>query len=121
MGKARFHIAVMLLSTDIWVSALVRRVEQAGSFAFIAHKGERQFGSVLVKVLNLRSRDAYVLREVRTGDDTVWIQPVETIAEPDVDAYITRQLKFDADLWVVEIEDGEGRHFLVEPVQLSDN
>ncbi len=111
----------MILSTDIWVSALMRRVEQAGAFAFIARKGQRQFGSVLVKVLNLRTRDAYVLREVQTGDDTVWIRPIETHNETDLDAYIARQFKFDPDLWVVEIEDKEGRHFLTERVQLPES
>jgi hypothetical protein len=110
----------MLLSSDIWVSALTRRVEQAGAFAFIARKGHAQFGAVLVKVLNLRTRDAYVLREVQTGQGdeggTKWMRPVETLNEPDIDAWIARQVKYDPDLWVVEIEDVEGRHFLTEPV-----
>lgn len=111
----------MHISTDIWVSALTRRVEAAGSFAFIARKGHGQFGSVLVKVLNLRTREAYVLREAQSGlgeggDETVWMRPVETLNEPDVDSYIARQTKFDPDIWVVEIEDAEGRHFLTEKV-----
>lgn len=109
----------MLLSTDIWTSALVRRVEQAGSFAFIARKGHPQFGAVLVKVLNLRTRDAYVLREAQTGEDTIWMRPLETVDEPDIDAWVARQLRYDPDLWVVEIEDVEGRHFLTEKVDSS--
>ena len=32
------------------------------------------------------------------------------------DDYIARQRKFDSDLWVIEIEDQGGRHFLDEPV-----
>lgn len=107
----------MLLSTDIWVSALLKRVEMAGSFATIAKKGDARAGSVIVKVLNLRNREAYVLREAQTGEDTLWMRPVETLNEPDVDAYIERQLKYDPDLWVVEIEDAEGRNFLTEKVE----
>lgn len=109
----------MLLSTDIWAGALVRRVEQAGSFAFVARKGHLQFGAVLVKVLNLRTRDAYVLREAQTGEDTVWMRPLETVNEPDIDTWIERQLRYDPDLWVIEIEDVEGWHFLTEKVDLS--
>jgi hypothetical protein len=107
----------MLLATDLWVSALVKRVEMAGSFATIARKGDARAGSVIVKVLNLRSRDAYVLREAQTGEDTVWMRPVETLNEPDVDAYIERQIKYDPDLWVVEIEDKEGHNYLTEKVE----
>ncbi|HVZ28811.1 MAG TPA: DUF1491 family protein [Asticcacaulis sp.] len=107
----------MLLSTDLWVSALLKRVEMAGSFATIARKGDARAGSVIVKVLNLRTRDAYVLREAQTGEDTLWMRPVETLNEPDIDAYIERQVKYDPDIWVVEIEDAEGRNYLTEKVE----
>ncbi len=113
----------MNISSDFWVGALVRRVEQGGAFAFIAHKGHAQFGSVIVKVLNLRTRNAYALREAQSGTgesgaETVWMRPLETVDEPDIDAYIARQLRYDPDLWVVEIEDVEGRHFLTERVEI---
>lgn len=108
----------MLLSSDIWVSALLRRVEQAGSFAYVARRGDKSFGAVLVKVLNLRTRDTYVLREAQKGEESVWMQPVETKDEADLDAWIARQAKYDPDIWVVEIEDSEGRHFLTERVEI---
>ena len=107
----------MLLSADVWVSALMRRVGQAGSFAYIARRGERQFGAVLVKVMNLRTRETYVLREAQQQEgETVWMRPVGALAESDLDAWIARQASHDPDLWVVEIEDAEGRHFLTETV-----
>ncbi|HEV7440253.1 MAG TPA: DUF1491 family protein, partial [Methylobacterium sp.] len=30
----------------------------------------------------------------------------------DVEARITRELRFDSDLWIIEIDDRTGRHFL---------
>ncbi|CAM3349487.1 DUF1491 family protein [Asticcacaulis taihuensis] len=107
----------MLLSSDLWVSALTRRVEQAGSFAYIARRGDKSFGAVLVKVLNLKTRETYVLREAQKGEESVWMQPVETKDEADLDAWIARQVRYDPDIWVVEIEDAEGRHFLTETVE----
>ncbi len=109
----------MLLSADFWVSALLRRVEQSGSFAYVTRRGDKSFGSVLIKVVNLRTRDAYVLREAQKGETSLWMRPVETLNEADLDAYIARQAKYDPDLWVVEIEDVEGRHFLTETVEMA--
>ena len=106
----------MLLSAEVWIAALIRRVETAGSFATIARRGERQFGAVLVKVFNLKTRDTYVLREAQRGDESVWIRPVDATGEAALDDWIARQARFDPDLWVVEIEDAEGRHFLTEKV-----
>ncbi len=109
----------MLLSAEVWIAALIRRVEAAGSFATIARRGERQFGAVLVKVYNLKTRETYVLREAQRGEETVWMRPVDMSDEAGLDDWIARQARFDPDLWVVEIEDGDGRHFLTETVVMG--
>ncbi|HEY8571661.1 DUF1491 family protein [Phenylobacterium sp.] len=108
----------MLLSTDIWVSALIRRAEIGGAFAVVARKGDARAGSVLVKVLNRSDGTARLYSEAtRMEGDRVWMRPTPSDQEPDLDRYIERALKIDPDLWVVEIEDKEGRHFLTEPVE----
>ncbi|WP_269713977.1 DUF1491 family protein [Caulobacter sp. NIBR2454] len=108
----------MLLSTDIWVGALIRRAQQQGAFAAVSRKGDPQAGAVLVKAVNLRAREARLYSEATRGDgERVWMQPVASTAEPELDAYIERTARIDPDIWVIEIEDAEGRHFLVEPVE----
>ncbi len=108
----------MLLSTDIWVYALIRRAELAGAFAVIARKGDARGGAVLVKVLNRRAGEAHLYAQARRGDgEQVWMEPALTTDEKELDAYAARSARIDPDLWVVEIEDNAGRHFLTEPVE----
>lgn len=108
----------MLLSTDIWVGALIRRVELGGAFAVVARKGDARAGSVLVKVLNRDAGTARLYAEAtRIDGERVWMQPTASDREEDLDRYVERALRVDPDLWVVEVDDRRGRHFLTEPVE----
>ena len=40
---------------------------------------------------------------------------VRHVADADVEAAIARQRRFDPDLWVIEVEDRQGRTLLDEP------
>ena len=107
------------LKTEIWVKALLRRCSLGGAFAVVSNHGDDTSRSTLVKVVLLDGR-AYVLTSVRRGDgEGIWMRGTgpDPVDEALADAYIQKSLKFDRDLWVVEIEDREGRHFLLDPVE----
>jgi len=107
----------VLLSSDLWVSALIRRAELGGAFATVARKGDARAGAVIVKAFDTSSRRARLYSEAFGPDgERLWMQPVESEFEGELDAYIQRQIGYDPDLWVVEIEDREGRHFITEKV-----
>ena len=105
----------MLLSSDLWVYALIRRVELAGAFATLVRKGDARGGAILIKTYDRASRQAHVWSEA-TGPDgeTRWMHPIASNLEADVDAYIARAARIDPDIWVVEIEDAQGERFLTE-------
>ncbi|WP_299174345.1 DUF1491 family protein [uncultured Brevundimonas sp.] len=108
----------MLLSSDLWVSALIRRAEIAGAYATVVKKGDDRAGSVIVKAYDTSNRTAKLYTEAfGTDGERLWIQPVTSDSETELDAYIARQRGYDPDLWVVEIEDRQGRHFITEKVQ----
>jgi len=108
----------MLLATDIWVGALIRRAEQGGAFATVARKGDLRAGAVLVKVLNRPEGTARLYAEATRGDgERVWMRPTPADQEGELDRYIERAVRIDPDIWVVEIDDRQGRHFLTEPVE----
>ena len=107
-----------MLSTDIWVYALIRRAEQGGAFPTIIRKGDARGGSVLVKSLNRREGVTRLYAQATRGDgERVWMEPVPATDEPTLDAYLERAQRIDPDVWVVEIDDTQGRHFLTEPVE----
>jgi len=84
----------------------------------VVRKGDPRAGAVLVKVVDRRAGVARLYSEATRGDgERVWMQPVNSRAEADLDAYVDRAVRIDPDLWIVEIDDGEGRHFLVEAVE----
>lgn len=108
----------MLLSTDVWVSALIRRAELEGAFATVVRKGDARAGDVVVKAYDTSTRTARLFSQsVNMEGQPLWIQPVASEMESELDAYLERRRKYDPDLWVVEIEDRQGRHFILDKVE----
>ncbi len=108
----------MNVATDVWVGALIRRAEIAGAFATVVRKGDPRGGAVLVKTYDPRSGAAALFASAFRGEgERVWMQPLSSNEEAELDDYIDRQRRFDPDLWVVEIEDAEGWRFLTEAVE----
>ncbi len=100
------------LTSDFWVSAYLARLREAAIPAFITRKGDATAGAVLVKLSTLDGRArAYERSFDLESGARAWI----VLAEGDdgaVDAAIERQKGFDPDLWVIEVEDRDGRHLL---------
>jgi hypothetical protein len=108
----------MEIGSDVWVHALIRRVELAGSFATIARKGDARSGAVIVKTFDARSGETRLYAQAIGPDsEMIWMRPADSTAEADAEAYIERAARFDPDLWVVEIEDADGARFLTETVE----
>jgi hypothetical protein len=106
------------IASDVWVFALIRRVELAGAFATVARRGDAAAGAVLVKTLDGRAGETRLYARATRGEgEQVWMQPVESTAEADIDAYVDRAVRIDPDIWVVEIEASDGARFFTEAVE----
>ena len=105
----------MRLTADIWVSAYLTRLRLIEIPAFIVKRGDNTAGAVLVKLNTLDGAACCYQRsfDLMTGDRK-WMVLAEG-EEASVDASITKQRSFDPDLWVIEVEDRQGRHLLDEP------
>lgn len=104
----------MRLTAEIWVSAYIKRLSLLEIPAFVVAKGDATAGAVLVKMNTLDGQACCYQRsfDLMLGERT-WVVLSEG-DESAVDTSIQKQCGFDPDLWVIEVEDREGRHLLGE-------
>ena len=108
------------LKTDIAISALIRRAQSAGAYAVILRKGDPDAGAYLLITRNANTDLYNIYRPIRNRDgQPVW-WPKGPLSQLDLDIYVNRRIDEDPDIWIVEIEDTQGRHFLIEPIE-ADN
>tara|TARA_R110002096_G_scaffold14582_2_gene50615 strand:+ start:30703 stop:31035 length:333 start_codon:yes stop_codon:yes gene_type:complete len=99
------------LTTEFWISAYRMRLQLAEIPAFITSKGDATAGAVLVKLNTLNGQAKVFQRAYDADFNRVWTVLSEGV-ERDVDQAISNQRGFDPDLWVIEVEDRDGRHLL---------
>lgn len=109
----------MRLRSDIFAAALIRRAEVQGAVAMLRRRGAAEAGAVFIKLDRLDGRAAVygpapqseelpegvdrLFAKVHAGD---WVEPGEA------ESRLKREIMFDPDLWIVEIEDRDGRVFV---------
>jgi hypothetical protein len=111
----------MRLKTGIWVAAYVRRCDVEGDFAAVRRRGADEAGAVFIKINRLDGTGTLygpapqaVFDEAQPTDRifTVIVGRDGPAADADIEARMQREIGFDPDLWLVEVEDRAGRHFL---------
>lgn len=106
------------IRTDFWVAALRRRAEAAGAFVAIARRGAAEAGAIYVLVTRSDGRaDLYGPAPQSVFDeagmqDRRFMPVARDLSGADIRARLEREVAFDPDVWVVDIEDGEGQSLL---------
>jgi hypothetical protein len=105
------------LKTGLYVKAIIRRAEVEGAQAYVVRRGSEEAGALFLKIARLDGT-CTVLNQARRGEgELVWAKPLgDSTDDAHAQAYFDKQMKFDPDIWIVEIEDRQGRAFVVEPV-----
>ncbi len=100
------------LASGLWVSAYLARLRLADIPVYVTAKGDETAGAVVVKCATLDGQARAFQRSYDlTNDERTWVILAEG-PEAAVDAAITRARQFDRDLWVIEVEDRQGRTLL---------
>lgn len=99
------------LKTRLMVQAAVRLCGIQAIPVVVARRGDDDSGAILLK-LDRRQHGFQVLAQARgPKGELAWLKATgETpVDEATADAYISRQIDRDPDIWVVEIEDPDAR------------
>jgi len=110
----------MRLKSSIWVAAYIRRCMLEGAYAVVRRRGAEDAGAIFVRVDRLNgTSDLFGPAPQTEFDDT---RPIDrafmaSLRDPpkpndEVETYLGKQIGFDPDIWIVEVEDKAGRNFL---------
>ncbi len=99
------------LKADIWVKALIRQLDSDCITAVVVRSGDPRAGAVYLKTNDLGGSCRVYSRSYGREGKRVWSPATgdTPVPEDQADDYIRRQVKFDPDCWVIEIEDTAGR------------
>ena len=110
----------MRLKTAIWVAAYLRRRHIAAVPAVLRRRGAEDAGAVFIKIDRLDGTAELYGPAPQTAFDSC--RPadrmfaacfeVQPVPESEVEDYLTREVRFDSDLWIIEVEDRSGSHWL---------
>jgi len=110
----------MRLKSAIWVAAYIRRCHIEGAFAAVRRRGAEEAGAIFVKLNRLDGTAELfgpapqsAFEDARPAD-RIFNRCLGELPAPEdkVEERLARELRFDPDVWIVEVEDRAGRHFL---------
>jgi hypothetical protein len=110
----------MRLKSALWVAAYLRRCQVEGVAAVVRRRGAEEAGAIFVRIDRLdgtsdlfgpapQSAFDSAPADERAFSASLAEQPA---ADASIESYLAREIKFDPDIWVVEVEDRNGRNFL---------
>ena len=109
----------MRLRADFWVAAFLRRCNSSGVSAVLRRRGAAEAGAIFVKIDRLDGRVALFgpapqTDMALTAADRLWrrLHDEEWIDPASSEESLRKEIAFDSDLWIVEVEDRQGRNFL---------
>jgi hypothetical protein len=104
------------LRADIWVAAYIRRCEVEGASAVLRRRGAAEAGAIFVKLDRLDGRAALYGPAPQSelaewGIERLWrrVHAEEWVEPGVVEERLAREIRFDPDLWIVEVEDRQGK------------
>ena len=110
----------MRLKSALWVAAYLRRCQVEGVSAVVRRRGAEEAGAIFVRIDRLDGTSDLFgpapqsALDAAPGAERAFSASLAEQPAPDasIETFLTREIKFDPDIWIVEVEDRNGRNFL---------
>lgn len=102
------------LPTHIEITGLIRAVENAGGFATVLARGERDSGTILI-VCQENERGSRVFERMPHPDGTrPWtlVKTEDSENKEYFQEYLRKRRHQDSDLWILELDIADGERFI---------
>ncbi len=100
----------MRVTTELWISSVVRRAFSSGGYAVIARRGAAEAGTVMILVRDRFGETTLYGPAPQTSYDDAkpeerrFVELLRTTEDDAVQARIDRELRFDPDVWVLDLD-----------------
>src|SRR4029079_17426117 len=103
----------MRLKSAIWVAAYIRRCHIEGAFAAVRRRGAEEAGAIFIKLNRLDGTAELFGPAPPSAFDEVNLSGrpssrslgAAPVPESKVEDRIGREVRFDPDVWIIEVED----------------
>lgn len=108
----------MRVKSEVWVKAYLRRCQAEGVPIVIVRRGDEAAGAIFICIARLDGTVSLYgpapTGLVESETDRRWVSCFGSrwVSAAEADRYLAREREFDPDLWILEVEDKGGRHFL---------
>ena len=105
----------MRLRSDIFVAAYLRQRNGENAFAVVRHKGAAEAGAIFICIDRLDGTADLYGPAPQTAFDEARPHRLFQKLSPDkatsveIDARLVREIKFDPDCWIIDVEDRTGQ------------
>lgn len=102
----------MRLTSEIFVSALLRRVNAGGGFGAVLRRGNREAGAIFILDRRRGGETAVygpapqLLYDEAKPEDRLFSEIMVSADADDISARLDKEARFDSDIWAVEVETG---------------
>jgi hypothetical protein len=98
------------LPTQFWLMAEIKRCNAQGIPAYLIRRGDAERGTVLLRIDGFDQGYRLLVQARDAAGALGWLEVGSALPAAEATAYVERAVTRDPDLWVVEIEDREGRN-----------